>query len=637
MKHKSIGLLSCIVLFVVGVLQGSFAQIKTYSYPVAAGEAFLSDKYDVYVKVGNESEQKLQVLMSDVNYRTNYDGDWLANENKDRTFSFVHLDYNKLATGSLTFRVVKKFGNNATSAVISPKSYKYSAQISGKELKFTMNDNQKYISINFVGTDNEAGKYKWIKHMLCIFVDPAETNKPSKTGTGVVVYSKTTSATALANATTIYFPAGYYNLRNYANGGLITSDGQITIKSGQSIYLEGGAFLEGIIKRKDYNDVNQKVYGRGIITGRQYYWTSHPKFDSLIHKKYGQLIEVGNNSEVSGIMYMESPNHGLTGRKVLVNNVKFLGWHSNNDGIRIGEGSEVKNTFSRAVDDHFYNFDIYVHDCVLWAGYNGAILTYGWGGEKKADPAYSSGSSLLENIDIINPEWISLGNNNGLIMSQVGYNHPISDYGTGVSKTVLRNIRIEGSIPGIANLKPRSGGTGNIAIKVPTAQVSYMGNLLLENISVENVFSNTKSLIRGGADPDYDGDKKWLVKDCEFKNLSIAGKCVNETNKGDYFTIETNTTQNIKFNCTSTTSPISPDATTIKAFPNPTTGILTLPEVFANDQISVISEQTGNTVLSKTITQNGSTELNITNQPIGNYVIQIIRNNVRLTRQISKY
>jgi hypothetical protein len=537
-------IISSIVL-VCSIVCSISAQLTTFNYPTAAGQAFLSDKYDVYVKVGTGAEQKLQVLMSDVNYRTMYDGDWMKAENKDRTFSFVHLDYDKAAAG-LTFRVVKKFGNNSASAVISPKSYGYTPNLtSGKELTFKMNDNQKYISINFVGSDNQSPSKAWIKNMLCIFVDPPETNKPSKTGAGVVVYSKTASATALANATTIYFPAGYHNLREYTNEGLINSDGQITIKSGQSLYLEGGAFFEGVVKRTAYNDVNQKIYGRGIITGRQYYWRNHPSFTGNID--YGQLLEVGNNAEVSGIMYMESPNHGLVGRNVHVKNVKFLGWHSNHDGVRVGEGSEIENSFLRAVDDHFYNFDIWVHDCVLWAGHNGSIMCYGWGGEAGSNN-YGCGSSIMENIDIINPEWTALGNNNGLIMSQQGYNHPIKDYGTGSATTILRNIRIEGSIPGLTNLKPRSNGSGNIAVQVATNDVTFLGDLILENITVENQYS--KGLIRGEADPDYNGSKKWLVKDVQFKNVSIGGICVDESNKNQFFNIDANTIQNVTFNCT---------------------------------------------------------------------------------------
>jgi hypothetical protein len=84
-----------------------------------------------------------------------------------------------------------------------------------------------------------------------------------------------------------------------------------------------------------------------------------------------------------------------------------------------------------------------------------------------------------------------------------------------------------------------------------------------------------------------------------------------------------------------TTDPIPVD-TYLKAFPNPTTGILTLPEVLANDQIKVVSQQSGLTVFSRTIQQSGSTQLDISNQPAGNYTIQLVRNNQLLTRQIIK-
>ncbi len=83
------------------------------------------------------------------------------------------------------------------------------------------------------------------------------------------------------------------------------------------------------------------------------------------------------------------------------------------------------------------------------------------------------------------------------------------------------------------------------------------------------------------------------------------------------------------------TDPVPVD-TFLKAFPNPTTGILTLPEVLANDQIKVISQLSGLTVLSKTIQQSGSTILDISSQPAGSYTIQVTRNNTLITRQIVK-
>ena len=76
--------------------------------------------------------------------------------------------------------------------------------------------------------------------------------------------------------------------------------------------------------------------------------------------------------------------------------------------------------------------------------------------------------------------------------------------------------------------------------------------------------------------------------------------------------------------------------TTLKAYPNPTTGIINLPEVVANDKITVSSVATGATVLTKNITQSGSTTLDITSKPNGNYIIRVSRGTTVLTRQIIK-
>jgi hypothetical protein len=539
--------------------------ITTFTYPTNAGQAFASDKYEVFVKAGNAPEVPLQVLMSDVNYKTMYDGDWMKNENKNRTFSFVHLDYD--TTGpALQFRIVKKFGDPSNSVVISPKSYGYTPVMStANEVVFTMNEHAKYISIKFEGADNETPTKKWIKNMLCLFVDPPESQKPDPTAPGVIQYSNSVNATALKNAQIIYFPAGYHNLRQYQHPGTsVTTDGKITLHNGQSIYLEGGAFVEGIIERSNYSDKNQKIFGRGIWTGRQYYWKNHPMHSGI---EYGQLISIGDQAQVQGIMYMESPNHGIVGRKVHIENVKFLGWHSNHDGMRVGAGSEIAHSFSRAVDDHFYNFGIHVHHCVLWAGHNGAIMTYGWGGEAGSNN-YGAGASLMEEIDIINPEWTGLGNNNGLIMSQQGYNHPTIDYGTGSATTILRNIRMEGTIPAITNLKPRSSSGGNIAVQVDNQEVTFLGDLILENISVEAQF--TKGVIRGELNPSYNGNAVWYVKDVQFKNITIGGQCITQANKSDFFEQDAATTQNVQF----TGCDAPPDTTPIE--PNPIPNITDL-------------------------------------------------------------
>jgi hypothetical protein len=508
------------------------AQLTTYDWPLQAG---LSDRYRVFVRIGQAPEQEIRVLMS----RASPAGDYRARELEGRTFSFATMSFSPGA-GPLTVRAVKIFGSGADQASIHPRSFAIPCDLAsgGTQVVFQVTKPSRYISVHFKSPDNRTDPHGWIKHMLCIFVDPPETNVPATNGPGVAAYSPSVPPEQLKAAKVICFPAGYHNLRDYRHGGIIDSDGQLLMQNGQELYLAGGAFVEGIIGCAEGKCVGQRVYGRGILSGRQYLWRCNPD-----HRppEYGQLLKLGNKGRVEGITLLDSPQHGIVGWTTRITNTKLVGWHCNNDGIRVGQGAEISDSFVRAVDDHFYNFNIHVHDVVLWAGHNGAILTYGWGGKG----SYHSGASLLENIDVINPEWIALGNNNGLVASQVNFDYRPFEYG-GKSTTVLRNIRIEGSIPGLVNLKPYTGDKGQIEAKpVAGDKIGYLGDLVVENVSVEA--QTGKSRVRGAASASTKGDGIFYIQNVQFKNLRIGETLVTEDNKLKYFDIDTATTRNITF------------------------------------------------------------------------------------------
>jgi hypothetical protein len=540
--------------------------VTDYIWPTSAGQAILSDKYKVWVKDAAGNEKELQVLMANAIA----EGDWMQTELTGRTLSFVNIAYDAASCSGITFRIEKMFGTGASEIKIAPRSYGYAGTLSNnnKTASFSMDEVSRYISVNFVAPDNKTANRGWIKHMLCINVDTTESDIPSTTGAGVVVYNNNLPAASVKNASLLYFPPGYHNLKNFSEagvaGGSISVNGQITIVDNQSIYIAGGAFVEGLIERTSNNHLNQKLYGRGIWTGRQYTWARTPGYTGI---DFRQLINLGR-ARIEGLTFMDSPNHGIvSGNQSKIKNIKFYGWHSNNDAIRTGSGSEISFSFIRAVDDFFYNFDNWVHDCVFWAGHNGAILTYGWGGNA-GDNTYNSGSSLMENIDIINPEWIGLGNNNGIVASQVGYDYKPFGYG-GSTQTVLRNFRIEGSIPGIVNLKPRSDASGNIAVKVPVAKVGYLGDLLLENFEVDNQF--LKGLIRGEANAASDGAATWLVKNVEFRNVKVNNNCITTGTFSNYITVSASTVENIMYSSclVSSAGSATRQSNKIVIYPNP--------------------------------------------------------------------
>lgn len=513
------------------------AQLSPIAWPLGPGEATPSDKYEIYVSHGTAPEVRLDVLMS----AAIAEGDFAASELTGRTFSFAWLSY-RPDGAPLRFRVVKKFGTASTEVQIAPRRLEFSPALSApNEATFTVDATERYFSVHFVGLDNTTPVRRWIRHMLCIFIDPPETARPGRTDAGVVAFSPAVPGATLAAANTLYFPAGYHNLHAYPGGGPI-ADGILKLRSGQSVYLAAGAFVEGLIDTQATSDSNQRVSGRGILTGRLFPWYEKPGYTG---PRYAQILRLGNNrAVVEGIMLMESPSHGIVGWQANISRLKFLGWHSNNDAIRVGSGSEIGHCFIRAVDDHFYNFDIWVHDCVLWAGHNGAILTYGWGGDN-TESTYNSGSSLLEHIDIIHPEWFGLGNNNGLVAAQTGFDYKPFGYG-GSTQTVLRHIRIEGTIPGLLNLKPRSASNGTVvAVPVAPNRVGYLGDLLLADITVDA--QSSRSRLRGGLNPAGPGSAPYFVQDVEFRHVRIAGQAVTAANAATHLDIEAATTRNLRF------------------------------------------------------------------------------------------
>ena len=242
---------------------------------------------------------------------------------------------------------------------------------------------------------------------------------------------------------------------------------------------------------------------------------------------------------------MESPAHGLvSGNASVAREVKYLGWHCNNDGIRFDPGSEVSGCFLRAVDDFFYAFDLQVRDCVLWPGHNGAILTFGWGGGP-GDRTYHAGASTLQRIDLIHPEWTGIGNNNGLVAAQVGYDFKPHAYGRD-PRSLLRDVRIDGVVPGLVNLKPRNGDVpAGYPQKVPAASLGFLGSILLEDVSVRGI--SGRGVIKGAASAVLAEERPFMVKDVRFVGLRVGGQTVDETNAARYFEVDAATTEGIRF------------------------------------------------------------------------------------------
>jgi len=531
--HRVSGRVSsaCLALLLAGLSMGGHGQVVQTRAPAEAGE---SDKYRVFIRAGTAPEREIQVLLS----RANGEGDYRASELEGRTFSYAAVSYGP-ACGPLQIRVVKTFGEIAQDVTIHPLHGAPAMEKSpdGRGCRFAVESPGRYLSVHFEGEDNQTPRSKWIRHMLAVFIDPLETEMPGPESGGVVNYRRDLDPQTLRGARTIAFPPGFHDLKKFVGGDPIDRDGVLHLGENQALYLAGGSFVEGLVETTSRTAKGQRIYGRGVLSGRAYLWRRHPRFSG---RAFHQLVLLGDQARIDGVTLQESPNHGIVAQKTEIRNLKFLGWHCNNDAIRVGSGSSIRNSFLRAVDDFFYNFNIHVSNVVLWPGHNGAVLTYGWG----EGNTYRSGASLLEDLDLIHPEWTALGNNNGLIASQVKFDYRPYGYG-GNPLTRLRHIRIEGSIPGLVNLKPYTGAGGAVLAKPePDGKVGSLGEIILQDVSVAAM--SGKSLIQGAGGASPSGETFWVQK-VRFENLRIGGVRVTRSNQGSFFSIDPATTREIEF------------------------------------------------------------------------------------------
>ena len=494
-------------------------EITYDNWPTAAGEAILSDKYSVTITQGTSS-QTLKVLESSSWTEPGGGPDVFRN----RTFAFGSFasDFSTPVTVSVT----KLFGSSAPAVQILPSGYGITSTLSedGRSVTFSLNQSR-YISVNFLSSDNDHAPGGIVRHMLAIFADPLETDIPSPTDPGTVVLSPATTQQDITGANRLFVPTGFHNLL-----GQLT-DGTIILKTNQQLYLQQGAFLIGKVTTTS-NAHNVRVYGRGLFSGRDYDWIGGTGPAAHIEIK-------GNNSIVEGIHLADFDKHGIVpGPSTTMRNIKLWGWHYNNDGFRPWGGT-VDHCFLRTCDDGFYvggNL-VTVTDTVIWQSFNGAVVTCGWGSPENP---YDTADFVMRDCHIIHPEWNGIGNNNGIIASQLPYN-------ASSTRILIENLRVDGDICALTNLKrdenkPITGTAGGIS-HVTFKNVEVFGSQVEYNYNRTQV-TPSKSRIRG--------EQGFRIEHVLFDNLRINGSLVTEANKDSFFIIDPATTSDIIFSDTST-------------------------------------------------------------------------------------
>ncbi|MBD0298658.1 MAG: right-handed parallel beta-helix repeat-containing protein, partial [Flavisolibacter sp.] len=368
---------------------------------------------------------------------------------------------------------------------------------------------------------------------LFLFANPREANKPGRN-----------------TPNTIYF-----------EGGKVHYPGTITLSDNQSVYIEGGAVVVGVIKAKGAKNI--KVFGRGILDG-----TYNNRFNDSLFKtgapdtallrtmkgSYNRFLEFTDceNVTIEGITLHNSTSWQVVpihSTNVQINNIKIVSDQASDDGIDIVRSKKVRieNCFIRTKDDCIaikahMNYpkseavdDVVVQNCTFWNALWGNGLEIGF--ELNAAEIKNI---IFRNCDIIHVE--------------AGAAISIHNAGTGHVKNVtFENIRIEDarqklfdfaifrsqySEDGTRDPEERRrlylNGAWDGVLMVPPERKAYHGqfrghisDVVLKNIS-----------ITGGLFPYsifYGYDDNHAVTNVRVESLTVYGRKITNLNDAKFY------------------------------------------------------------------------------------------------------
>ena len=283
-------------------------------------------------------------------------------------------------------------------------------------------------SIGF--TIEKPGKF-WIKvpgmeeHPLFIFADPPERDIPNRTAANV-----------------LWFEAG--KIHDIGE--------KYQLKSGQTVYIEGGAYVKGTLTGNNVTDVS--IRGRGILSGID------------IARKPGvkgipwNLVQFDGKGEqsVEGVTLIQPPHFLILSRgKITVSNTKLMGWYHQTDGWGGGDNSIIEDSFIKANDDtvKLYNENQIARRLTIWQQMNGAPFQLGWGRARAKN-------CLAEDITIIRNE---ISRKPDIPSNTAFLNLKGQAANDKVENLTFRNIRFEDDLLYLIGLEKLGGSISHITIE----------------------------------------------------------------------------------------------------------------------------------------------------------------------------
>jgi hypothetical protein len=209
---------------------------------------------------------------------------------------------------------------------------------------------------------------------------------------------------------------------------------------------------------------------------------------------------------VDGIVISDQ-NHQATDafHNSTLNNVKTLGWNSNNDALRLNDSTSVSNVFLRSGDDSLmiWGAGDTVTNATVWQNFNGGVVSLGWLNNSPGD------NGLIDGLWVVKTDWTTPTAPSWVALPQPGPPNPLVSqnnavfaslmvpttmFGT-VSPPVFRNIYVEDPPQVLFSLKivpPVNCPDGSVFCTAADLTASSSVNLTIENLhSPESIVANS--------------------------------------------------------------------------------------------------------------------------------------------------
>ena len=381
---------------------------------------------------------------------------------------------------------VNSYSEAITEAAILPKSRNYEYKIENGSLFFRMKPGDR-VAVELNGkTDND----------IFIFANPLESDKPSETDPNV----------------------------KYYKAGTVTDAGSIALASGQTIYIEGGAVVNGRISSTGTSDI--AIRGCGILNS----------YDNSVSTRGIQITDASNVT-IDGPILMNDSGWStfiIESDNVKINNYKAVAiWNpANNNGNEndaldlLGcTNAVVTGCFGYAHDDVFcvksqkwtYGApveNIVFDDCIAWNYRSGNSFIIGAEiNQDVTDVTYRNCVSIR-----------SAGNPGGTLNRAGLAVHNCA--GSHVSDILFENIVLEDCMEYGIHLDIRKSYVNNLGNGVEYSPGTIDG-VILRNIDI------LKAPARGNFAFGYDEDHQ--IRNVVFENVIQEGVKITQENLETYF------------------------------------------------------------------------------------------------------